>query len=100
MMPEVGFNDLSAAEKQKWSKAVTHTSAALFATPSKYEPWKHGIPCSYIFCNLDNALPMPYQQGMAAQLTAKDTKTATLETGHCPFLSKPQELLLALESVL
>ena len=99
MFPQVGFNDMSPEDQARWSKEATHTSAALFATPSGYEPWASGIPCSYILCSDDNALPMPFQQGMVQQL-GPEPRTATLKSGHCPFLSMPDDLLKALETVL
>ncbi len=98
MFPQIGFNDLSAEDQARWAKEATHTSAALFATPSSYEPWATGIPCSYIFTSDDNALPLVFQQGMAQQL-GPEPRTATLKSGHCPFLSMPDELLKALETV-
>jgi pimeloyl-ACP methyl ester carboxylesterase len=98
LFPEVGFNDLPAEEQTRWAQEATYTSLALFTAPSAYEPWANGIPGAFIFTTLDNALPYPLQQGMAAQL-GPDFRNATLESGHCPFLSMPQQLLAALEQV-
>ena len=99
-MPEVGFNDLPADEKAYWATQVTWTAAALFADASHYEPWSNNIPCSYIFQTLDNALPLNLQQGMAQQLSlAPNPLTATIEAGHCGFLSVPERLLGALKQV-
>lgn len=98
MLPQVAFNDLGKDEQAKWSQAVTHTSAAVFATPSAFEPWASGVPCGYIFCSDDNALPLPIQQEMAAQL-GPDAVSATLQSGHCPFLSVPNQLLDAVQKV-
>ncbi|KAF3760851.1 alpha/beta-hydrolase [Cryphonectria parasitica EP155] len=99
MIPQVGFNDLSAEEQSKWAKEMTYTSAALFATPAEYEPWASGIPCAYVYTSEDHALPLPVQQGMSSQL-GPEAKTATLKAGHCPFLSMPDGLVKAVESVL
>ncbi|CAN8106219.1 unnamed protein product [Discula destructiva] len=99
MIAEVGFNDLSADEQAKWSKEMTHTSAALFASPAKYEPWAHGISCAYIHTAEDGALPYPIQQQMVQQL-GPDAKTAVLKAGHSPYLSMPDELIKAIGSVL
>lgn len=98
MFPQIGFNDMSPGEQNRWAKEATHTTAALFAAPSSYEPWANSIPCSYIFCSEDNALPLPFQQGMVQQL-GPAPRTATLNSGHCPFLSMPDGLLKALETV-
>jgi pimeloyl-ACP methyl ester carboxylesterase len=99
MMPEIGFNDLPDDMKLYWSKQVTWTSAALFAAPSQFEPWNNGIPGSYIFQTIDNALPLHLQQAMAAQL-GPDQPNATINAGHCGFLSMPERLMAALKSVI
>lgn len=99
MIPEVALNDLSPEEQTKWAAEMTHTSAALFAAPALYEPWANGIPCSYIFHTEDNALPLAHQQGMA-QLLGPDAKTAMLNAGHCSFLSIPDDLVKAIESMI
>jgi hypothetical protein len=74
-----------------YAEQLKHISVAAFATPSTFEPWANGVPCAYIFCELDNALPFPVQQQMAAQLGSNAT-TFSLKAGHCPFLSMPEEL--------
>lgn len=78
---------------------MTYTSAALFASPAVYEPWSNNIPTAYIFTTLDGALPFPVQQNMAKQL-GPQSKTASLDANHCPFLSIPDQLVKAIESVL
>ncbi|KAK4156622.1 Alpha/beta hydrolase fold-1 [Chaetomidium leptoderma] len=101
MMPEIGFNDLPADKKAEWAQQVTWTSAALFAAPSQFEPWNNGIPGAYIFQTLDNALPYDLQQAMAQQLQlGPNTRTATIASGHCGFLSMPERLLGALKQVI
>ncbi|CAG9988236.1 unnamed protein product [Clonostachys byssicola] len=98
LMNEIMFNDLDPEEQTKWAKEMTHTSAQPFAIPSTYEPWANGIPCSYIACSNDNGLPYPLQQQLWEQLGSKP-KVVTLEAGHCPFLSAPDELLAAINEV-
>ncbi|KAL2136183.1 hypothetical protein VTI74DRAFT_5061 [Chaetomium olivicolor] len=101
MMPEIGFNDLPDDQKAYWATQVTYTSAALFAAESQFEPWNNGIPGSYIFCTLDNALPYSLQQGMAEQLKlGPNPRNATVESGHCPFLSMPERLLGAFKQAI
>lgn len=99
MIVQVGFNDLSPDEQAKWVKEMTHTSAVLFASPAQYEPWAHGIACSYIHTTEDGALPYAIQQQMVQQL-GPDAKIAVLKAGHNPHLSIPDELAKAIESVL
>ncbi|KAK3295783.1 Alpha/beta hydrolase fold-1 [Chaetomium fimeti] len=98
-MPEIGFNDMPAEEAAYWAKQTTWTSAALFSAASQFEPWSNGIPGAYIFQTIDKALPYNLQQDMARQL-GPDPRTATMETGHCGFLSKPDMMLAALKQVI
>lgn len=95
-MPQVAFNDLSAEKTTLYISQLTHSSAVVFATPSTFEAWTNAIPCAYIFCSMDNALPLPIQQGMALRF-GPDAETYTLQSGHCPFLSIPEELLEVME---
>ncbi|TEA11323.1 hypothetical protein C8034_v007805 [Colletotrichum sidae] len=88
MLPEVGFNDLPASEQEKWAKEMTWTSLSAFVTPSGYEPWNNGFDCAYLFATEDNALPLSYQQSMAAVLP-EGSKTETEPSGHCAHLSRP-----------
>jgi len=98
MLPEVAFNDMTPSEQERWSKGMTHTSVALFATPSGYMPWAHGVPSGYIFCTKDNALPLAMQQQMASQLEPAVVKTS-INSGHCPHLSMPDDLVAAIGGV-
>ncbi|KAH6849879.1 Alpha/Beta hydrolase protein [Chaetomium sp. MPI-CAGE-AT-0009] len=101
MFPKIGFNDMPDDLAAYWAKQATWTSAALFAAPSQFEPWNNGIPGAYIFETLDNALPYDLQQNMAQQLQlGPDPREATIDTGHCGFLSKPEMLLGALQQVI
>lgn len=98
VVPELAFSDLPPEERQKWSKEMTHTSAALFAGVNEYEPWEDGVPCAYIFTEDDGALPYALQQQMAAQLKPEEPKIL-IKANHCPFLSVPAELLAAVEKI-
>lgn len=99
LIPQVAFNDMPPEAQERWCKEMVHTSKALFTTPTGFEPWNNGVSCSYIFCSEDNALPLPIQLQMAAQLGPKPT-TATLKSGHCPFLSMPDSLLSEVSKVI
>lgn len=101
MIPEVAFNDMAdrPEEQARWAAEMTYTATGLFASPSEHEPWTAGVPCGYIHCTADNALPYPMQQGMAAALGA-DAPISTLEgAGHCPHNSRPKELIAAVKEV-
>jgi hypothetical protein len=94
MVNEVAFNDISLEKAAIYTGYLRHASTAAFAMPSIYEPWSNGVPCSYIFCEIDGALPLPVQQQMASQLGPEPT-TFSLKAGHCAFLSIPDQVIEA-----
>lgn len=89
------YHDLGDEDREKWVKEVSPTSAAVFDGVSKYEPWNEGVPCAYLFCGEDKALPMRTQEEMA-KLLGPEPITATVAAGHSPFLSVPDELVFAI----
>ena len=89
---QIFYNDVTDKE------LVAKCAAALGPEPLKittetatYAPWKEGFNVAYIFCELDNAIPIAAQKGMASQFPA-DAFTATMNASHSPFLSRPKEL--------
>lgn len=92
---EIFYNDMSAEEQAKWAAQLSHTSAAVFSGKSTYEPAKH-MPCTYILCEEDKAIPFQLQQGIAASL-GSDATTFTIEASHSPFLSTPDKLAEGIE---
>lgn len=54
-----------------------------------HEPW-HSLPCMYIFCEEDQAIPMFVQESMAELLG--DYSQFRCESSHSPFLSMPDKL--------
>lgn len=97
-MLEVAFNDMTAEQAALGIAQMTYSAAIVFSAPSTYEPWSNGIPCAYIFCSIDNALPYPIQQQMSAQL-GPEPETYTVKAGHCPYLSAPDELLEVVQKI-
>ncbi|MFS4092258.1 alpha/beta hydrolase [Streptomyces sp. AF1A] len=58
-----------------------------FSEPLTGAAWK-SVECRYIVCELDNALPLSFQEAMAARAG----KSHRLPSGHSAFLSMPAEL--------
>ncbi|TLS25717.1 hypothetical protein PpBr36_07943 [Pyricularia pennisetigena] len=98
LLPQVAFNDLDGPTQEQSCNDMTHTSIKLFSSPASYEPWSNGVRCGYVFCSQDNAVPLPLQERMASQL-GPDAITAMVNSGHCPFIGVPQELVGAIVSV-
>lgn len=92
---DIFYHDLSAADQQKWIAQLAHTSSAVFSGKSTYEPWHH-MPCMYIYCEKDKAIPLPVQQGIARSM-GSDITTFNIAASHSPFLSMPENLVEGIE---
>ncbi|KAK7995992.1 hypothetical protein PG991_015459 [Apiospora marii] len=96
---EIGFNDLSAAEAQKWAAAMTWTSEKVFTDASQFSPWAAGVTEAYIHTEDDHALPFAVQQQMQAMLPA-GSAVFSIKSSHVPFISHPDELLPLVQSAI
>ncbi|KAJ5470098.1 hypothetical protein N7530_007455 [Penicillium desertorum] len=93
----VGWQDLTVEQQEKWNRTTMHTSRAVFSGESTYEPWRD-IPCAYIICEQDLALPLAIQEFFASKMGGPDT-THRLPSSHSPFLSMPDRLVGVLEEI-
>ncbi|KAL8375644.1 hypothetical protein RB595_006972 [Gaeumannomyces hyphopodioides] len=93
LTPEnIFYNDVT--DKALVAKSVAALRSEPFKITSEtatYAPWKEGFKVGYIFCELDNAIGIAAQKGMASQFPA-GSFTATMNASHSPFLSQPKEL--------
>ncbi|OIW35132.1 alpha/beta-hydrolase [Coniochaeta ligniaria NRRL 30616] len=92
---EVFYHDLSPEELKQALAEIRHQSAPVFTDVVGYEPW-HEMPCGYIVCDEDKALPPPVQEQMASMLGPK-AFVAHIQSSHSPFVSRVQECVDALE---
>ncbi|KAJ5217439.1 hypothetical protein N7468_010447 [Penicillium chermesinum] len=83
------YNDLSLQDRKKWSSEAVHTSRAVYEGRAAHEPW-HDLPCMYIFCENDMAVPLAVQESMAGLLG--EYTQFRLPSSHSPFLSMPTKL--------
>lgn len=56
------------------------------------------MPCSYIFCDDDAAIPLFVQEGIAGSM-GSDITTFHISSSHSPFLSQPEKLVEGIEFV-
>ncbi|KAJ5802187.1 uncharacterized protein N7503_004637 [Penicillium pulvis] len=94
--PESFYNDIDIGKaKELTSSNVTHNWLAT-SCPVNGAPWK-ALPMTYVYCAQDLAIMLPLQESMVQDaLNASGTSrvaTETIEAGHCPFLSKPEEVI-------
>ncbi|KAJ5087127.1 hypothetical protein N7456_010743 [Penicillium angulare] len=91
----VGWQDLSFERQEKWNSLTQHACRAPFSGETTYEPW-NDIPCAYIVCEQDNALPPPFQELFASKMGGPEV-TYRLPSSHSPFLSMPSRLANTLQ---
>ncbi|KAL4969464.1 alpha/beta hydrolase [Aspergillus stella-maris] len=94
--PNVAMHDLTPEDQKKWQAELQHISKAVFSGVQTYESW-HRIPTAYVLCEDDRALPLQFQEAMAAKMGTE--LMYRLKSSHSPFLSMPEKLVDILEQV-
>ncbi|KGO40402.1 hypothetical protein PEX1_075710 [Penicillium expansum] len=94
---DIGWQDISLDKQEKWNSLALHTSRAVFSGESTFEPWSE-IPCAYIVCEQDRALPPPFQELFASKMGGPEN-TYRLPSSHSPFLSMPDRLAEVLQQI-
>ncbi|MCJ1476325.1 hypothetical protein MMC13_004991 [Lambiella insularis] len=91
----ITFSDLPPEEGEAWIKRFPRHSAVSFADELTY-PGYNDIPISYLFCE-DDLCVLPQFQRRAIELIEKESgekvKVTSIKAGHCPNVSKPQEVI-------
>ncbi|KAK2624074.1 hypothetical protein QTJ16_006708 [Diplocarpon rosae] len=100
LLPEVAFNDFTPDQVEYYSDLMTWSPLRAFQEPNLYAPWTKDVPAVYIHTSLDNALPPAQQQAMAETLSSTRLTEFTLETGHCPWISRPAETIEVLQAII
>ncbi|KAJ5609030.1 hypothetical protein N7528_009597 [Penicillium herquei] len=93
----VGWQDIPLESQEKWNSLTLHACRAPFSGEVTYEPWQD-IPCAYIVCEQDNALPPPFQELFASKMGGPEV-TYRLPSSHSPFLSMPDRLADTLQQI-
>lgn len=87
-----------AEEAAKHLYPIAYSS---FCETTQHTPWET-FPCTYIFTTEDRAIPFEMQQAMLAAMSVEERanwETVTVEGGHSPFLSKPEECAQVLRKI-
>lgn len=100
---EIFFNDVRPfirADELAAAMVTFNWSASSHKLQSA--PWEK-VPTTYIHCRQDKGMLQELQESMVRDAVllggAKGLKTETLDSGHCPFLSMPGELLGMIEKI-
>ncbi|KAJ5132496.1 hypothetical protein N7448_006654 [Penicillium atrosanguineum] len=101
---ETFYNDIDSATAAELAKGnVTQNWAAATGSVSE-APWRD-LPTTYVYCTKDLAITLPLQKMMVEDAVASadgavEFVTEDLDSGHCPFLSMPDELANIVKRVL
>lgn len=88
---DVFYNDLSPAEQERHTAALEPHAYPVFSEKTSWMPCEE-VPCSYVFCTLDKAIPIEKQRAMVEASGVKFAEVV-IEAGHSPFLSRVDELV-------
>ncbi|KAF2999849.1 hypothetical protein E8E13_007393 [Curvularia kusanoi] len=88
------YNDLPKEEQDRQIAALETFSYPMYFQKTTWAPYKE-VDSSFVYCTIDNAIPLQVQQGMVKGSGAQFKET-TVEAGHSPFLSKVHEVVEAI----
>jgi hypothetical protein len=88
------FNDISEAATQPFIDAL-EPAYYLHQVPTITSDnwWK--VPCTYVICEKDNAIPVPMQETVSAGM-----QTVRLDLGHSPFCGHPEQVVDVLVKIM
>ncbi|KAK1729360.1 Alpha/beta hydrolase fold-1 [Colletotrichum acutatum] len=89
------YGDVPAEAREKAKSLLKHQTTISFEETMTYEPW-YDIPCMYVGCEDDQAIPYFAQEQMQQLLGPEATKLK-LKSAHSPFLSVLSETADAVE---
>lgn len=95
--PELVFyNDVPEDLVRSSVASLKPQSYQCFLSPVKVASWQT-IPSTYLYCLKDNAIPISVQRMMVEAATREvGFRTETVDTGHSPFHSVPEETVAAI----
>ncbi|KAK1991612.1 alpha/beta-hydrolase [Colletotrichum falcatum] len=85
------YADVEPSLAAQAAAALCSQPCKTFLDKSGFEPWNEGFEMGYIFAEDDRALALDKQIEMSSQFPASSF-TATINSGHSPFLSMPEVL--------
>ncbi len=81
------YADAAPEDAERAAGQLVLQSVKSFSEPVTTAAWKT-VPSSYIVCEQDMAIPVPFQESMAVHCE----RSHRLPSSHSPFLSMPAEL--------
>ncbi|KAL5355627.1 Alpha/beta hydrolase fold-1 [Aspergillus floccosus] len=97
----VFYHDVAPDLQETALAQLRHSCRAPFYGAVAHEPWR-AMPCAYIFCDEDQAIPLFVQEKLVELMTQaapENVLTAHLPASHSPFLSMPERTAEAIVRV-
>ncbi|MCJ1435194.1 hypothetical protein MMC27_004566 [Xylographa pallens] len=91
----LSFSDLPQEEGEAWVKKFVRHSAVSFSNELTYAGYKD-IPVSWLLCEDDLTIPAETQKEaieMIEKESGEKVDVTRIKSGHCPNVSKPQEVI-------
>lgn len=89
------YHEISREEAEPAIGLLQRMATSAFETPTKHAGWKSGIPCTYIKCSFDTAVPPDlgdtYIQRMKDAGVEVDVET--IDAGHCSHFTQPSAVV-------
>ena len=96
-LPAMFYQDVSAEDRYRAMERLRPQPISISTTPVTLTQERFGsVPRWYIECTHDNAVRIARQRAM---VKAMPCKVITMECGHTPFYSQPEELAEHLEAI-
>jgi len=96
-LPAMFYQDVSAEDRYRAMERLRPQPISISTTPVTLTEERYGsVPRWYIECTHDNALRVARQRAMVKAIPCK---VITMECGHTPFYSAPEELAEHLETI-
>ena len=90
------YNDIPRSDAEFYaSKLVTHCCVAI-TQPGTADCLNGVVPCTFLICENDEAMPMFVQERMARNL-GEGAKVERCSAGHSPFISQPEVVARIIE---
>lgn len=94
---EIFYNDLPPEQVKQCVAALKPFSYSCHHSPLTHATWQT-IPSTYLFCSKDNAVPTFVQELMVNEFAkGVEIRVEKVDSGHSPFLSKPDETAIAIQ---
>ncbi|KAI0405053.1 alpha/beta-hydrolase [Xylaria palmicola] len=85
------YNDIPQEDADRYFKLLERQSQAAFELPVDWVPSNCGIPQTFLVCENDQALLLPYQEMLISQVPT--LKVERCSAGHSPFITQPGRVI-------